>query len=503
MTSPSLIPDGVALTSVPGLTAGQIKTLNDTWIATAQELVALVNCPDVVRDPLARALGVDSAGLDRIGQAAQAAIPATRDLRSIHLEAAAADYGKGALLDEPADVLAGRRALPPYEPPAGRAVLPSSVSLLGQLPPLRNQGGRGTCVAHSVVAVREQLELAAGGPAYLNLSEQFVYWWCKEHDNIPAVSGTYVSVGMRCLSQMGSPLEQTWPYVSYDQAGNEGQGPAPVAAENGETAFRTLRTQEFNLSDITGIKTCLNEGRAVAFSVPVFDSWYYSAATRRWGKITLPVGGERPDGGHAMALVGYQDDPTAPGGGYFLVRNSWQPWAYDGAWQSGYGYMPYEYVRRHTSAVFSAVRVTGADVYLRDSVADRGLRPLAAATRDSPDLWLRQTDDGGAEHQTPLAGQPNALYACVHNRGPAYAYDVRLSFYVAPLAPTIAPADWQRVGRVVADWVAPGEVVLGPVLWTPPDDRSYALQARLDSAGDPLGDVLDPAAVNNVAERRL
>jgi hypothetical protein len=76
---------------------------------------------------------------------------------------------------------------------------------------------------------------------------------------------------------------------------------------------------------------------------------------------------------------------------------------------------------------------------------------------------------------------------------------VRVSFYVAPPA----PAAWQRVGRVVADWVAPGEAVLGPVLWTPPADRPYALQARLDSAGDPLGDVLDPAATNNVAERRL
>jgi hypothetical protein len=501
MTPPNLIPDGVPLTNVPGLTAGQVKTLSDAWIATAQELVALVNCPDVVREPLARALGVDAAGLDRIGQAAQAVIPATRDLRSVQLglDAAAADYGKGALLDEPDEVLAGRLLLPPYEPAGARALLPTSVSLLDQLPPLRDQGGRGTCVAHSVVAVREQLELAAGGPEHLNLSEQFVYWWCKEHDSIPHIAGTYVSVGMRCLSQMGAPLEQTWPYVSYGQAGNEGQGPAPAAAENGERAFRTLRTQELNRTDIAGIKTCLNEGRAVAFSVPVFDSWYYSGATRRWGKITLPIGSEGPDGGHAMALVGYQDDPSAAGGGYFLVRNSWQPWAYDGAWREGYGYIPYAYISRHASAVFSAVRVTGADVYLRDGVADKGLRPLAAATRDSPDLWLRQTDDGGAEHQPPLPGQPNALYARVHNRGPAYAYAVRVSFYVAPPA----PAAWQRVGRVVADWVAPGEAVLGPVLWTPPADRPYALQARLDSAGDPLGDVLDPAATNNVAERRL
>jgi hypothetical protein len=503
MTSPELIPNGVPLANVPGLTTDQIKTLSAAWIVTAQELAALCDCPDEVRSPLMRALSVDGAGLDRIAQAARTAIPATRDIRSaqLGLEAAQADYRKGALLDEPADLLAARLLLPDYEPPV-RAVLPASVSLLDQLPPVRDQGGRGTCVAHAVAAVREQLEIAAGGPAHLNLSEQFIYWWCKEHDGIPTVSGTYVAVGMRCLSQLGAPLEQAWPYVSYEQAGHEGEGPAPAPAADGNPAFRTLRTQEFNRADIAGIKTCLSEGRAVAFSIPVFDSWYDSSATRRWGKITLPIGGEREDGGHALTLVGYQDDPAAPGGGYFLVRNSWQPWAYDGVWQEGYGVIPYTYISGHASAVFSAVRVTGSDVYVGDSAADTGLRPLAAPAWNSPDVWLRQTDDGGTEHQAPLPGQANALYVRGHNRGPAYAYDLRVSLYAAPLSPSIQPADWVRIGRLRADWLAPGEAIFGPLAWTPPDDRRYAFQARLDSPGDPLAAALDPTITNNVGERR-
>ncbi|MCX6032239.1 MAG: hypothetical protein NT169_23470 [Chloroflexi bacterium] len=504
MTPPDLIPNGVPLASVPGLTAVQIQTLSDAWIVTAQELVALCDTPDEVRNPLMRALGVDGAGLDRIAQAAQAVLPATRDIRSaqLSLEASQADYRKGALLDEPPEVLAQRLLLPRYAPPSARRVVRSSVSLLDQLPPIRDQGGRGTCVAHAVTAVREQLEITAGGPTHFNLSEQFVYWWCKGHDGIPTVSGTYVAVGMRCLNQMGAPLEQVWPYASYEQAGNEGEGPAPAAAADGDPAFRTLRTQEFNRADITGVKTCLSEGRAVAFSIPVFDSWYDSSATRRWGKITLPVGGEREDGGHAMTLVGYQDDATAPGGGYFLVRNSWQPWSYDGVWREGYGVIPYAYITRHASAVFSAERVTGSDVYVRDSAADTGMRPLAAPTWNSPDVWLRQTDDGGTEHQAPLPGQANAFYVRGHNRGPAYAYDLRLSLYAAPLTPTIQPADWVRIGRLRTDWVAPGETILGPITWTPPDGGRYAFQARLDSSGDPLAGALDPTVANNVGERR-
>lgn len=503
MTPPELIPQGAPLSDVPEFTEAQVKALAGAWIDTAQEFVALAKTPQTIRDLLASALGVDQAGLARLVQAAQAAIPPTRDVRSaqLELEAAAVDYGLGALLDEPPEVLASRLTLPAYEPPAGRFVLPASVSHLDQLPAVRNQGSRGTCVAHAVLSVREQLEMTAGSSADIDLSEQFIYWWCKEHDGIPTVSGTYVVVGMRCLEELGAPLEDTWPYVGYER-GDQGQGPPPPAAENGDPGLKTLRTLPLNRTDITGIKTCLAEGRVVAFSIPVFDSWYHSSATRRWGKITPPLPRERPDGGHAMALVGYQDDPAAPGGGYFLVRNSWQPWSYDGVWQEGYGYIPYTYISQHATAVFSADRIPGVDVALRDSATDTGARPTTGLTWNSPDIWLRRTADGGEAHQTPAAGQPNALYVRAHNSGPAYAYDVRLELFAAPLAPYVRPDDWQPIVRKRLEWLAPGEQILGPLTWTPAAAGQYAYQARLTSAEDPLPAQPDPAATNNVAARR-
>ena len=406
MTSPELIPNGVPLSSVPGLTAAQVQTLNDSWIVTAQEFVALHGTNDNIRNRLAQALGVPRAALDDLAAAAKKLIPPTRDIRSLEMEreAAQTQYSLGALLDEPPDVLEERLNLPAYVPSEGRAVLPTSHSLLDMLPPVRNQGSRGTCVAHAVIAVREQLEIAAGSPPEMNLSEQYVYWWCKAHDGIPKVSGTYVSVGMRCLNETGAPWEEAWPYVSRE-TGDQGQGPPPPAAANGDPAFRTLRSQQFNRTDITGIKTCLSEGRVVAFSIPVFDSWYASSATSRWGKITLPLPGEPADGGHAMALVGYQDDPEAPGGGYFLVRNSWQPWSWDGVWQEGYGYISYAYISRHATAVFSGYRITGNGIYLRDHAAEVGPRSAATLTWNSPDIWLRQAADGGTDAAAP-SGRP-------------------------------------------------------------------------------------------------
>ena len=507
MTTSMLIPNGVPLASVPGLTGEQIKTLSDSWLVTAQEFVALGSANAALRDRLASALNITRAALDPLVAAAKATIPETRDLRSaqIELEAAQAEYGLGALLDEPG--LAASFALPNYELPEGRAVLPTSHSLLDQLPAVRNQGGRGTCVAHAVTAVREQLEIAAGSPDDLNLSEQYVYWWCKGKDGIPKVSGTYVSVGMRCLNEAGAPLEETWPYVG-NETGDQGQGPPPPAAANGEPAFRTLQTQEIKRTDIDGIRACLYEGRAVAFSIPVFDSWYSSAATSRWGKITLPLPGEPQNGGHAMTLVGYQDDVDAPGGGYFLVRNSWQPWSWDGVWREGYGEIPYAYISRYATAVFSARRITGGGVYLRDRADETQPRTAAALTWNSPDIWIRQEADGGVAPQPLLPGQANAVYVRAFNRGPTYAYDVGVEVFAAPAAPYIDPRSWTRIGRQRLPWLKPGETVLKPLTWTPSTAGPFALLVRLlaahaQSDERAAGDSFDPAAGENVAQRNL
>jgi len=56
-------------------------------------------------------------------------------------------------------------------------------------------------------------------------------------------------------------------------------------------------------------------GMPVTFGTLVFNSWYMSAETHRTGKITLPLPGEHPSGGHAWCIVGYVDDADVPGGG--------------------------------------------------------------------------------------------------------------------------------------------------------------------------------------------
>jgi C1A family cysteine protease len=95
--------------------------------------------------------------------------------------------------------------------------------------------------------------------------------------------------------------------------------------------------------------------RCVAFSVPVFRSWYLSAWVRATGKINMPLPNDILEGGHAMAMVGYIDsDETGTGGGRFIIRNSWGPdWAANSGFGAGYGTIPYAYIERHCMEAYS------------------------------------------------------------------------------------------------------------------------------------------------------
>jgi C1A family cysteine protease len=56
-----------------------------------------------------------------------------------------------------------------------------------------------------------------------------------------------------------------------------------------------------------------------------------------------------------MCMVGYEDDPTVPGGGYFIIRNSWATtWASKSAVAPGYARLPYAYMQQYASAAHTA-----------------------------------------------------------------------------------------------------------------------------------------------------
>jgi C1A family cysteine protease len=230
--------------------------------------------------------------------------------------------------------------------PGTVAALPATANLIAEMQPVRDQGTRGTCVAHSSTAAAEHYWHRQG--QIVDLSRQFLYWDCKEHDGDPNSEGTWIQIAMAQLAADGCCLEATWPYVMNPIPGNEAQAPPPPAATAEAPTYKVPGSEQISPSAVLDIKAALAEGLCVAFTIPVFNSWYENTEVERTGELVNPIPGEQNVGGHAMCLVGYEDlpDQTALGGGRFYLRNSWgTTWAYQSAiGAAGYGTIPYSYI---------------------------------------------------------------------------------------------------------------------------------------------------------------
>jgi len=241
--------------------------------------------------------------------------------------------------------------------------LPPNINLISQLPnPVRDQNPRQTCVPHgTLVAYEHYLSVTSNA---VDLSEQFLWWACKQRDGIPPpndINGTTMAAAADSLEQVGVCQESLWPYVNAENPNNVSQGPPPPGAGPDAGNFRVNQVIRVSPTAVNDYKRILASGRCVAFAVPVYNSSFnpqapgqfgqWAATSFATGKITLPVQGEFPIGGHCMCMVGYEDDTSVPalGGGRFIIRNSFGSlWGSSSKFAAefgpGYGTIPYAYV---------------------------------------------------------------------------------------------------------------------------------------------------------------
>jgi hypothetical protein len=242
--------------------------------------------------------------------------------------------------------------------------LPANINLISEMPnPVRNQNPRNTCVPHSCLAAYEHRLTLGPNPRNVDLSEQFFWWACKQRqDGFPGdPRGTSMTAAAFVLEQVGVCPDGDWPYVAAENPMNVSQGPPPQAATANAGAFCVTQVLRTSATSVTDFKQLLASGRCAAFAVPVFASSFnqnapgqlgqWAAAAIATGRITLPVvlpNGKEPElGGHAMCMVGYQDDATVPalGGGRFIIRNSYGTiWGATSTYGPGYGTIPYAYI---------------------------------------------------------------------------------------------------------------------------------------------------------------
>jgi len=234
----------------------------------------------------------------------------------------------------------------------------NSVDLIPNCTPIRDQGNRGTCAAHSGVAFLEYEFVNYGGYDNLNLSEQYFFYACKQRDGSPDTDGTTMTAVRDVVKYDGTCYEDTWPY-NPEPTDDPAQGPAPPGAAQEAKNFVYPNVKywgPFLKPSISTLKSYIDDGHIISFGTVVYNSWYQSPETKRTGVITMPLSGDTVAGGHAMDLVGYVDDSSYAGGGYFLLRNSWgEDWAYESVTgHPGYGIIPYAYITNYWQGGFTA-----------------------------------------------------------------------------------------------------------------------------------------------------
>jgi hypothetical protein len=328
---------GVSLSDVTDVPSTVQDKLRALGITTAEQLVAIAAIESAL-EPLARHLGVSKTVLSRQVKTATDRLPGR--VAAAMTEPYAEALGLGAM-EPPTDARYAAVA-GPYEAVTNIAALPAAVNHIPRLRPIQNQASRGTCVSFACTALNEDYHRNSPG-GVPDLSEQCLYARCKEVDGAPNQEGTWVHVGMDCLVRFGQSTEACEPYNPNPPTNQPGPHNACCATESPQ--WRLLDKLQLNQNSVADIKAALANGKVVAFSIPVYASWYNSAYVRRYGTITMPIPGEQGVGGHAMLFVGYQDDASAPGGGFLVLRNSWgTTWANSSAYGAGYGTLPYQYM---------------------------------------------------------------------------------------------------------------------------------------------------------------
>ena len=98
------------------------------------------------------------------------------------------------------------------------------------------------------------------------------------------------------------------------------------------------------------------------------------------------------------------------------------------------------------NAVQIAQQNSPQDLYIRDNFADTGEVPSTGAFWDTPDIWVRNNDDGQTTHQDTIRGRDNFIYARVHNRGTEPSHPCWVRFYMTTYAGTQFryPFDFKR-----------------------------------------------------------
>lgn len=206
--------------------------------------------------------------------------------------------------------------------------LPETVDMRHDMSRVEDQGDIGACTANAWVGAIEYIDKVKDRH-YRNWSRLFLYYneralyGEEKQDN-----GAYIRDGAKALAAEGICLETHWIYDVSKFA----QKPPETCYEEGleHQAIRYSRVDQTE----EAILSALAHKHPIVMGFTVYES-FEADAVRKTGKVPMPQSGERPLGGHAVLMVGYDRGKKT-----FIVRNSWgSDWG-----DHGYCYFPFAYL---------------------------------------------------------------------------------------------------------------------------------------------------------------
>lgn len=188
-----------------------------------------------------------------------------------------------------------------------------------------DQGNIGSCVGNSSCNCLEMIASIKGG--FVELSRLFMYYIIREPYGTPVTdSGAYPRDAFKYANRIGVCDAEVYPYIESKVNDVPPQEAYDNASDNRTLAYyRILSMQDDgNTGMVNDIKFALDNNMPVLFGVWL-GSQFFGISGPLDQQVYPPVNttDNTFQGGHAMNICGYVDDINKPGGGYFIVENSW------------------------------------------------------------------------------------------------------------------------------------------------------------------------------------
>ncbi len=252
------------------------------------------------------------------------------------------------------------------------------------LTPVKYQDHTGMCWAFSTVGALESMyKITRNDPTYdPDLSEQQLA--CAGVGD--AIYGGVPDIAVAYFQSTGVVTEEELPFTKTNYS------PLWPLSPGWEERVYKIDSFTYFVSTAEVIKNNLKLYGPLVTEMTVDNDWYG------------PEHGS-PRGSHAVLITGFHDDPSLPGGGYFIVKNSWGNWWGD----QGYGKILYSTFGSYMqTAITSPAYATGpAHAFTFDTSASPGYQAGSGAWSTSTSNW----SSNGTELNTWRNGEDAAVFA--------------------------------------------------------------------------------------------